>query len=320
MTSTTAWGRMTLAAMIVAITTACSVTDYQQPVANFAKATQDAEEALTDLNQLVTDAYADVIFRRVLDDELLVLVPGDSCRVVSERCLPVVVDQAGNTNLLTPKAALRNMIILMRAIGIYVNGLSAIVNADTATKVTSSVNSTLGSAENLAKTVDKLSGNEVAATIVAEYATPAGTAVNWIVGQYVAKVQVDGLRRATIAANPAIAAAASLFSDVAEIASTVPNTDLANKVTASETAFEDNHSKATLEQLIISAANYDRFLLAQPSSVMTQLKNAHQSLADKLQNDDLSMADVMAKINSFSMEAETLVAILKELKAAGDNS
>lgn len=315
----TAWGHLTLAAAVIASATACSVADYKKPVSDFAEATQNVEEALLVLDEQVTDAYAALHRRRAVGGEEFVQFDTDDCQVTSTRCRLVVVDRNNQKEPLTPDPALRKMITLMRAIRTYADGLSAIVNADTAEKVTTHVNATLGSVENLAATVAKLGGPDTTSSIdLSEYTTPVGQAVNWLVGQYVAKVQLDGLKRATKDAKFVIADAANLFGLVTEVASDVPKLALANEVSKRLDTFRASPSDNSLEKLIESAAKYDRLLLAKPPTIFARLSAAHDALADKLQNDELSLAIVMAKIEAFATEAETLAEILKDLAAVGE--
>jgi hypothetical protein len=49
--------------------TACSVTDYQQPITTFAGATRDAETALGTLNTEVTRAYTAVLRERAVSGQ-----------------------------------------------------------------------------------------------------------------------------------------------------------------------------------------------------------------------------------------------------------
>lgn len=314
----TACGRLTLAVGLVVCITACSVADYQKPISDFAKATQNAETALVGLDEQVTEAYAALHRRRALAGERLVQRQGEDCLVESARCRLVVVDTDRSTEPLSPDPALRNMITLMRSVRVYADGLSAIVNADTAANVATHVNATIGSVENLAKTVVKLGGQDTTSSIdLSEYTTPVGQAVNWLVGQYVAKVQLDGLKRATKDAKDVVKAAASVFGSAAEVASVVPRAALAEAVSKRIDAFRDSQSDQNLNNLIESAAKYDQLLLAKPATVFARLDAAHEALVDKLQTDELSLANVMAKIEAFAAEAETLAKILKDLAAAG---
>lgn len=303
---------------LLASVTACSVADYKKPIGDFAKATENAETSLKGLDVEVTSAYAALIRRRVFAKELFVKIEQDDCLVESERCRVVVVDRASNEQLLSPAPALRKMIILMGSVRAYANGLSAIVNADAAAKLETQVNATVGSLKNLAGTVTKLGGKDTAASInLTEYATPVGQAVNWVVGQYIAKLQLDGLKRATADAKDVVAATADILELTAGEASRTPRAEFSEAVSVRVDALRDNLNETNLDKLIESADNYDQLLLGKPPAVFVRLNEAHAALADKLQNGDASLADVIAKIEAFAAEAETLAKIVKNLQAAG---
>ena len=302
---------------VVVLTTACSVADYKQPVSDFAMATQNAETALVGLNDEVTEAYEDRLREVALSDGAVVKAQPGNCLVTSERCQLEIQKADGSVEPFPPDPILGNMVILMRAVTVYAKGLGSIVEADTAEKVASSVNATLGSVENLAKTVDKVGGTSTAES-VADYKTSAGKAVNWLVGQYVAKVQLDGLRRATKDAQPVIADAAKLFEAAAAVAEDIPKLDMVNDVESSIDEFDQIRSKDRLSTLLVQSGNYDRYLLAKPSNVFAALRSAHDALANKLNNDDLSLVEAIAKIEVFAAEAKTLLEIVKEIRAVGE--
>lgn len=311
--------RLVCVAVLLISVTACSVTDFKKPIGDFAQATRDSESALKGLDQEVTNAYADLIRRRVLAKELLVQITAGDCQTSSERCRIVVKDRDGNEQALSPEPALKNMITLMGAVRAYADGLSAIVNADTAAKVETQVNATIGNLTNLAGTVKKLGGQDKTTSInLAEYATPVGQIVNWTVGQYVAKVQFDGLKRATADAEDVVSAAANIFELTAGEAALTPRARLAEVVSVRVDALRDKLTAANLDKLIASASHYDQQLLAKPPAVFARLDDAHAALVQKLHNDDVSLADVVAKIEVFAEEAKILAKAIKDLQKVGE--
>ncbi len=310
--------RPMLAALLFASITACSVTDYKKPVSDFAEATRNAEDALVTLDAEVTEAYTAKLRAQALTQQTVVQKQTANCLQTSERCRLAIVGTDSESEVFPPDSLLGNMVVLMGSIRTYADGLTEIVNADTAEQVATHVNATLGSVENLASTVEKLGGTG-AASGVAEYKTSIGRAVNWVVGQYVAKVQVDGLRRATEHAQLVIARAGEIFEGTAALAVEIPKGDLVNKVDEAEETFNENRTESNLDNLVASATDYDRYLLAKPPAVFAGLKEAHDALANKLRDDELSLADVMAKIETFTAEAKTMLAIVREFANSGQN-
>lgn len=151
--SITSWRSLPAIAVLV-LATACSVTDYKKPVSDFATATRDAEAALVLLDQQVTDAYTAKLRELALSDDALVQARSGDCLATSERCQLEVVSANGAREVFPPDPLLGNMVTLMRSIAAYAEGLGQIVEADTAEQVATHVNATLGSVENLAKTVE----------------------------------------------------------------------------------------------------------------------------------------------------------------------
>ncbi len=312
-------GPVVAGATLLVLLAACSVAEYRKPVSDFADATKNAEAALIGLDQQVTNAYAALHRRRALAGERLVQIKPGDCLVESTRCRLVVVDADREAQPLSPDPALSNMIRLMHEIRAYADGLSAIANADSAAKVVTHVNATIGSVENLAETVAKLGGEDIVSSVdLSEYATPAGQVVSWIFGQYVARAQLDGLERATKNARKVVTAAADLFGSAGDIASGVPRAALAEAVSKRIDAFRDKRSQENLDKLLEIAGKYDRFLVARPPIVFVQLGAAHEALVKKLQGNEITLANVMAKIKAFATEAETLAEIARDLAAADE--
>jgi hypothetical protein len=303
----------TVIALMVAVS-ACSVTEYQEPINKFATASKNAETALSALNREVTDAYTTLLHERAVAGEGLVEVPDGDCLFDSAQCRLDLLARDGSTKPLTPPPALGNMVALMESITIYADNLVALVSADTAAAVTAHVNATLGSIESLATTVEEAGGNKQPVNLSA-YRTPVGEAASWLVGQYVAKVKVDGLRRATTEAQPVIAEATRVFEIAADQAAVVPRATMAEDVRQQLDSFDSSRSEQNLERLIQSADQFNQFLEAKPSDVFAKMNAAHEALTDQLQGRDVTIAQATARIEIFAAEAERLVKIARSFAA-----
>jgi hypothetical protein len=309
--------RSTAVIALMVTVSACSVTDYQEPITQFATASKNAETALNALNTEVTDAYTALLRERAVAGEALVEEPEGDCLFDSEHCRLDLLARDGTTQPLTPPPALRNMVALMESITSYADNLVALVSADTAAAVTTNVNATLGSIESLAETVEKAGGAKQSVNLAA-YRTPVGEAASWLVGQYVARVKLDGLRRATTEAQPVIAEATSVFEVAADQAAVVPRATMAEDVRQRLAAFDSSHSEQNLEQLIQSADQFNQFLEAKPSDVFAKMNAAHEALTNQLQGKDVTLAEAIARIESFAAEAERLVKIARSFAAAAN--
>jgi hypothetical protein len=164
--------------------------------------------------------------------------------------------------------------------------------------------------------VQKLDGAKKPVDLT-EYTTPVGEAVNWLVGNYVAVAKLDGLRRATAEADPVIAEATRVIEASAKAGANVPKAALAEAVSMRNDAFAEERTAANLQLLIADATAYDQFLLAKPEGVFARMKDAHHALASNLQTENPSLGQVMEKIKSFLIEAQTLHRIIGSLASAG---
>jgi hypothetical protein len=288
---------------------ACSVTNFRKPVEEFAQATKDTTDALVGLDKQVTGGYADLLRKRVLEGKLLVQLEGRDCLTESERCRIVVKNRQGDVEPFPPDSPMRNMLTLMRSIQ---------VNADTAAQVSTDVSATVGSLKNLAESVAKLKGPDNTGSVrLADYATPVGNLVNWLAGQYIASVQLDGLRRATLDARPVIAGATDVFAVAANESSMVPRALMSEEVASGIDALRPKASERSLDEVVAIAARYDGLLRGKPAAVFKQLRNSHDALVAKIQDENVSLAEVIARIETFAAEAQALAAIVKELQAVG---
>ena len=297
---------------LLAGTSACSVTDYRQPINQFAAATKDAETAISTLNSNVTKVRDEQLREQAVGGELRVQeVPGD-CLASSDQCRLQLLSRDRTTQPLTPPPLMANMVALMQSITAYANNLVALVSADTAAAVAANVNATLGSVGNLAMTIDK-------PVDLAHYETPVGEAAAWIVGQYTASVKVDGLRRATSDAQPVIAEATKVFETAAATAAMIPRTTLAEQVRDARNAFDADRSQANLEQLVDRANQLNQLLEAKPSDVFDKMNAAHQALTNELQGGPVTLTEAFAKIQLFAAEARKLAQIAKAFAAAANS-
>ncbi len=217
----------------------------------------------------------------------------------------------------------------MGSITTYANNLVALVSADTAAKVTTNVNATLASVDSLASTVETVSAAQAKQTNqpkpekqpvdLSAFKTPVGDAASWIVGQYVASVKLDGLKRATTEAQPVIAKATNLLQFAAKQAAIDPLATMADDVNQRLEAFNSSRTQRTqqnLEQLIQSANKLNQLLEAKPSDVFAKMNDAHEALTNQLQGKNVTLPEAIAKIETFAAEAETLSKIAKSFVAA----
>jgi hypothetical protein len=290
---------------------ACSTAEYGKPVKDFAAATSEAETVLAQLNTQLADSYNGVTEKGVLSGKGFVRAKSDDCLVSSTRCRLEVVDRAGQVKPYPVEPPLAQMALIMAQINKYAANLKSLIEADTASQAEGQVNAALGSVQNLAQT---LAGPE---QTVPKFATPAGAAVNWVVGQYVDHVKFSGLQRATAAAKPVVRDAANLFAKTAALAADAPRADLADETTDAVQAVRSARppSGASLAAAKRSATRYDALLTTAPKQVFQRMAEAHDALAESLQGEGATLVTALARIEAFGDEAKKLAKILKDLHA-----
>lgn len=296
---------------------ACSTADYSGPVNRFAAATEEAQTTLSDLNTLAVESYSEIIRNRILERRLLTQMDKDTCLTDSTRCRLAAVSADGTKwDNYPPDPPLVQTVRLMSEINAYAANLKALVEADTASKVSSQVNAALGSIQNLAGTVAELKGEQDGkAATVPQFATPTGAAVNWIVGQYIESVKFSGLKRATAEAQPVIRDAADLFSTISDTLAVIPKVQLAEEVSSAADFLRTSLSEQNLVNLEKAAATYDALLTSSPPEVFKRLGDAHDALAASLQGEAVTFGEAVARIEFFAAEVEQLAQILKDLRA-----
>jgi len=315
--------RITLLAAVLALSTGCAtVTSYQKPITDFATATASAETALATLDETVTQEYKKRIKAEIVDgDRLLLKKEGDCNLARSSRCRLKAMNTEGESVTYPPEPVLGNMVILMRGITAYSEGLAAIVNADTAQKVASSVNSALGSIESLAGSVAKISGSTQSSSIAA-YKTPTGKAINWIMGQYIARIQLDGLRQATESANPVIKAAVDIFTESASLANVIALNERVQEFDDAWVEYDNMENEpgpqkaAAADKAVAMAAGYDQLLNSGATTVYAAMGDAHDALTKNLNDESKTVVEVVASIEAFSAQAAAVAEIVKEFTNA----
>jgi hypothetical protein len=279
---------------------------------------------LADLNKTTTAQYTNFLSQRARTDlHLAVKAKGDECELGSTRCRIVLIDpnDPSKEQLFPPDPLLGNMVVVMAEINAYAQNLAALVADDSAEKAATDVNAALGSVEALANTVAKAEGKAKEKHTVPSFATPVGSAVNWLIGQYANYVKLEGLRVATKEAKPVIERAAVIFKDAAIFGSDPQRSALTNSFQTKIDTYQDNRSSETsLDAAVDAAKLYDDLLQSQPGATFEQMGIAHSALADALQNPNTSWPQVIAQVQNFAAQAQELAKIAQSLAALGEKN
>lgn len=309
---------------------ACTIDDYRQPIDKLGTALATASASVGQLDQNTIKAQNDAWDAKLNlgDPSVADLEPAaDSCRPDSPGCkLRIVVDSCNikpdgsedlNRCYVYPSQSLVSTSLrAVKHLNAYVVGLQAITVADTATGVTASANSALGSAQALAASF----GNTDLSGQIKDYSTPIGAGVGWVVGLYVDIVKFRALRTATAEAHPAVEGLSQYVSAVAEVASNLEAEKPLEAFRKAQRAYErdENGNAAIRAAYVKAAADYNRVLVAKASQPLKAFAEAHEKLKMQLNGEGgISLTDAHAAIQSFAVRAEEFKGIVSQFEAAG---
>ena len=151
--------------LLIAVS-ACAAPNYSAVIKTFSDATSDAQIALKNLDDSVSQEYETFLKDRVLATPGSNLARVDTeCRTREGRCRLEILssDPDLNGELFSPEPVLDDLVALMAHISAYARNLEALAKDQSAEEARSNVNAALGNIENLAKTLaSKQEGNEPA--------------------------------------------------------------------------------------------------------------------------------------------------------------
>ena len=200
----------------------------------------------------------------------------------------------------------------MDGIVLYAQGLSDLMADKSAEDAQVHVNAALGSAEALAGTVVALKGGDPAN--LPSFAAEVGAGVNWLAEQYVNRVKLNGLKHATKHADPVIQDATGLFATAAAIAAEFEGISLTEEFRTKMVDYQNERSSGTKRDRAVTAAvKLDTFLRAKPSQTFAKLGEAHAALTASLNDPEVSVVRMLAKIEAFVAEAEKFKKIVEDL-------
>jgi hypothetical protein len=168
-----------------------------------------------------------------------------------------------------------------------------------------------------AEATDSGSRTEAVAKDVSTYATPVGNVTSWLIGEYIAAVQVAALRTATSKAEPWMQRAAPVLKAVAQDLAVPARKAALDHFRADHRAYElDTGDTGLRDKFVASALSYNNVLAATGSNVFDAMLTAHTKLCDQLNGRGaISLADVAASIQVYAKQAEALQNAVASLQA-----
>jgi hypothetical protein len=321
-------------APVVALLAACAGPDLTTPITEFNKAAGDAQAALqTDQGELDKAILAHAQEVASGPSGPRVHWKGDSCVQTSAGCqVFITVDEkdpllAGVTTKaewpLNSGAVQHGVLELLTAVTAYTAGLEQIVKADTAAKVQTATNITKANIIALGGSVDDLRKqlglpSAGAKAIATSFGAPIVDIISFGLQQYVNSVKLRALRAAVNQMEPVFGPATNTFEIVAAEAREL-------RLAVLDSNFNDAYDeqrhhpadKTKLKAFVDAADSYDAALKVKPQIIFSNLRAAHASLADALNNRKLSFEQLWPYLQNIFGEATKLAALAKQLEDAG---
>jgi hypothetical protein len=293
---------------------ACSVADYDEPIKTFSATASSADKSLKDYNDLILTQVGKVRHDRAMAQPVAVRVAKKECGPDSTRCHIVVLQGPNDPNPLplVPESNADDLLLLMQLIKDYAAGLQAIVEADTASRVETSVDAVNGDVLKIADAVDPKNKNKA----FGNYATPVGEAVKWAFGAYIDSVKLDALRTATRNADPLIAQAVPIFEATVQQVGNSNRASLAEVVSVRNDAFRQSHSESALSSLVQAAQSYDAVLTAAPDTIFSRLSQSHSDLTKALNDRSVTWDKVFKDLSALQTDVNRFSDIIAGLLAA----
>lgn len=297
---------------------ACSVTDYKKPIGDMAGAVDQSIATINKIDQRIT-AVRDEQWRMDLAKKpnTVKLRPvTKTCKLGSDRCrLEIRRTRVREHKLFPPTSVIPNAKTALAGLKAYVANLKLIVAADTVNKVTASANAALGSLKNIETAVAGPKAGRVA-----KFSKPTGSAIYWLIGQYVDYVKVRALKKATMRAQPVIVKLAGFYDSIDEAAAAYEVGKVAVTFEKAKKAYRAaNPPNSQAIDLYVSAAQkYDKALNAASAHPLKAFAKAHAKLNDQL-NGKISLSEALAAIENFVERAKAFKAIVDEFDQASSN-
>lgn len=304
---------------IIAITlSGCGVADYNKPITELKDAIDSSIATIERIDSKLTSARNESWRNDIKDNKARLKPTARSCTLNSSGCSLVIEHLSPEaTNPYPATSVLPKSQTGLAALKIYVANLKAIVEADTAGKITAHTNAALVSITKIEISVAKAQGQSEPKGPIAAYSEPAGAMISWLVGQYVETVKYNALAKATKRAHPVIVKLNNLHATIGKAAA-AHELGTAHKTFTKEKAKYRKtkpKSKPVVGAYVAAVVAYGKALKASAAEPLTAFTAAHEKLTKNLNGEgSVTMADVLAAIGDLKEKAKTFKGLLDGLK------
>ena len=304
----------TLGFCALLVLSACSARQqYIAPIDKFASTVTDVETILADYNMSIHDTILEQRIASGIENPMGVTKKNGSCELQSSECVLQICEQK-DCEPLFPRFPLENTLALMAEFKKYVQGMKAVAEADTQTKVDASIDRVQA---NLLKLVSLTKNGEKseATTGISEIAQAAGAIVKRVAGAYLDDLKLDALKRASHAADPIVQKTATAFKVRIKEMKRFEETRIVDALDDLEEKFETNKTDRALRQWLGLSQAFNLYLEQKPARIFNAFAKAHSEL-NKALNGDLSFEEALKFMEEARDSAEALLEATSSLRKA----
>ena len=296
--------RLMMALTAVGLTTACTVADYKQPVADLHTAVVSSINTVNALDAKLTNARNAEWSEKISEGKFSLSVPDGMCAAGTKGCSLQIEFRSKEeprrypATTLIPKARLG-----LASLRAYVTKLKEIAEADTTGKVTTSAEAALGS-------VHKIENAVGGKGLVASFTPPITAVIRWFIGQYEDYVKYRALAKATQEAHDEIVELARLASVLGESVGTYEDGAALEVFQEAQAAFDGAEAggeltSAHIAAYVTAAQSYDIVLKASAAAPLAAFEEAHRKLKEHLNREDgRTLAEALVAITDFVDKAK----------------
>lgn len=278
--------KLTMLIAVLLLVAGCSSSaDYKDSIGDLKSALDSSILTISAIDQKVTKAKNDEWRAGIVATPPTAILESKdkNCAIGTAGCaLQVLGGDEKPVDFPLPSVLVKSRAGLA-ALKSYVGNLKAIVDADTAGKISTHTNSALASLTKLEAEIAKVKGDAPKKGLIAAYAEPAGNLFVWAVEQYVERVKVRALAAATRRAHPAIMGLDNLTAGVGDSAALLEFSGAHKTFIVAKTEYQGKEDAGTLSvhsigAYINAAAAYDQALKASAAKPLAAFTRAHEKL------------------------------------------
>lgn len=297
----------------------CTLPAYEQPISEMNAALSAAVTSIEAIDTRMTKILNERRTADVTAGRALLETKAGTCTLGADSCSLQVLYLAEGESFDYPLPSLMpNARKPLAALRSYVSNLQAIVDADTASAISTHANAAIGSIGSIHSIL-----SPDAEVPIKDYVLPASNLFSWAAGQYVTYVKASALADATRQAQPVIDRLAAFYDGQLDAVTSYSVGEASMVFIPRQEAFDDlapgSAGPSAISAYAKAAVAYDQALRATSINPVRTFAAAHRSLSEQLNNKDGSFAPSFASINQLKVEAKALKDILDAFEAVSSS-